>query len=140
VLIKKNLDGFISDTILKQQLDLIEKEMTDAQINLASMKEMEIDFDEVLGFVSHYLENPSVVWKDAKLEKQLKLQWFQFPQGIVYENGNYGTAQIACIFKTKDAFSASLSSGVDFDTVFLNRLATELNYLVWVLKGDYEKA
>ncbi len=113
VLIKKNLDGFISDTILKQQLDLIEKEMTDAQINLASMKEMEIDFDEVLGFVSHYLENPSVVWKDAKLEKQLKLQWFQFPQGIVYENGNYGTAQIACIFKTKDAFSASLSSGVD---------------------------
>ncbi len=27
---------------------------------------------------------------------------------------------------------------VDFDTVFLNRLATELNYLVWVLKGDYK--
>ena len=110
-LIKKNLDGFISDTILKQQLDLIEKELTDAQINLASMKEMEIDFDEVLGFVSHYLENPSTVWKDAKLEKQLKLQWFQFPQGIVYENGNYGTAQLACIFKTNRLPIGSLRAG-----------------------------
>lgn len=28
---------------------------------------------------------------------------------------------------------------VDFDMSFINRLATELQYLVWVLKGDYEK-
>lgn len=109
-LIKKNLDGFISDSILKQQLDIIEREMTDTQINLASVQEMEMDFDEVLGYVSYYLENPSIVWKDSKLDKQLKLQWFQFPQGITFKNENYGTTQIACIFKTKDAFSAPLSS------------------------------
>lgn len=138
-LIKKNLDGFISDSILKQQLDIIEKELTDTQVNLASIQENEIDFNEVLEFVQGYLENPSIVWKDAKLDKKLKLQWFQFPQGIVFENGIYGTAQIANVFKTKEAFQPLQSSMVDFDMSFVNRLATELNYLAWVLKGDYEK-
>ncbi len=112
-LIKKNLEGFISDSILKQQLDMIEQEMTSTQINLTSVQEMEMDFDEVLGYVSHYLKYPSVVWKDANLDKRLKLQWFQFPQGITFKNEDYGTTQLACLFKTKDAFSASLSFSVD---------------------------
>lgn len=137
VLIKKNLSGFISDTILKQQLDIIEKEITDAQINLSSIQETEIDFDEVLKYTSHYLENPSSVWKNAKLDKKLKLQWFQFPQGIVYQNSNYGTAQIASVFKAKEAFLPLKSAMVDFDFIFLNQIKKELEYLVWVLKGDY---
>ena len=29
---------------------------------------------------------------------------------------------------------------VDFDINFVNRLATELQYLVWVLKGEYNSA
>lgn len=28
---------------------------------------------------------------------------------------------------------------VDFDMVFINQLVTELEYLDWVLKGEYEK-
>ncbi len=82
VLIKKNLDGFISDMVLKQQLDLIEKEITDAQIKLASLQERELDFNELLDHAEKYLENPSSVWKTAKLDKRLKLQWFEFPQGL----------------------------------------------------------
>jgi site-specific DNA recombinase len=112
-LIKKNLDGFISDTILKQQLDLIERDITESQINLASIQEMEIDFEELLDYVESYLENPSSIWKDAKLDKKLKLQWFQFPQGITLKNNIYGTAQIANIFKTKEAFLPLQSSMVD---------------------------
>jgi site-specific DNA recombinase len=113
ILIKKNLDGFISDTVLKQQLDLIESEIYNSQINLASLQEMELDFDELLDYVQTYLENPSSVWKDAKLDKKLKLQWFQFPQGLVLENNNYGTAEIACVFKTKEAFLPLQSTMVD---------------------------
>jgi hypothetical protein len=29
---------------------------------------------------------------------------------------------------------------VDFDMVFVNQIAKEMEYLVWVLKGDYQKA
>ncbi len=28
---------------------------------------------------------------------------------------------------------------VDLDTVFVNRLTTELQYLAWILKGEYDK-
>lgn len=113
MLIKKNLDGFISDMVLKQQLDLIEKELTDAQINLASLQEMELDFNELLDHAEKYLENPSSIWKKAKLDKRLKLQWFQFPQGLVFENNNYETANLAFVFKTKEAFLPLQSSMVD---------------------------
>lgn len=33
-----------------------------------------------------------------------------------------------------------LLSQVDFDMNFVNRLATELQYLTWVLKGEYDSA
>ncbi len=112
-LIKKNLEGFISDNVLKQQLDLIERELADTQINISSMQEKEIDFDEILDFTKNYLENPSVIWKEANLDKKLKLQWFQFPKGIVFENGIYGSAEIANVFKTKEAFQPLQSSMVD---------------------------
>ena len=98
---------------MKQQLDLIEKELTDAQINLASLQEQELDFNELLDYVEKYLENPSSIWKTAKLDKRLKLQWFQFPQGLVFENMNYETAQIANVFKTKEAFLPLQSDVVD---------------------------
>ena len=112
-LIKKNLDGFISDTILKQQLDLIEREIGDAQITLVSLEKTEIDFSELLDYTRSYLENPSAVWKEAKLDTKLKLQWFQFPQGITFDGVNYGTTQIASIYNAKEAFLPPLSTQVD---------------------------
>ena len=98
---------------LKQQLDILEKETTDTQINLASMQENEIDFNEVLEFTKTYLKSPSAIWKKAKLDKKLKLQWFQFPQAITFQNGIYGTTQLASIFKTKEAFLPLKSAIVD---------------------------
>lgn len=112
-LIKKNLDGFIPDALLKQQLDLIEKELLDAQISLTSIQESEIDIDELVSFAEEYLTKPSSVWRSASLDKKLKLQWFQFPQGIVFNGTNYGTAQVASVFKTKEAFLPPQSSTVD---------------------------
>ncbi len=77
------------------------------------MQENEIDFEEVLEFVREYLENPSKVWRNAKLDKKLKLQWFQFPQGLIFEKGIYQTTQVASIFKTKEAFLPLLETRVD---------------------------
>lgn len=112
VLIRKNLDGFIPDAVLKQQLELIEKETYEARISITSLQEAEIDFEELLDFTKEYLENPSSVWKDAKLDKQLKLQWFQFPQGITFDGKNYGTAQVANVYKAKEAiYAPSFSYG-----------------------------
>ncbi len=112
-LIKKNLDGFVSDNILKQQLDLIETEVQESKTRLASTQGKEVDYNELLNYVEKYLDKPSSVWKDATLDKKLKLQWFQFPQGITLKNNIYGTAEIANVFKTKEAFLPLQSSIVD---------------------------
>ncbi len=112
-IIKKNLDGVISDTVLKQQLELIDKELTEANASLANLPKTDTDFMEMLGFMENYLKNPSQVWREAPINVKVKLQWFQFPQGLVFENEFFGTTEIASIFKTKDAFSASLSPKVD---------------------------
>ncbi len=34
----------------------------------------------------------------------MKLQWFQFPSGLVFDGQIFGTTEIANVFKTKEAF------------------------------------
>ncbi len=112
-IIKKNLDGVINDIVLKQQLEQIEKELTEANSSLSTLPKSDTNFKEMLEFTEEYLRNPSKIWKEAKIGVQVKLQWFQFPQGLTFENNLFGTNEIASVFKTKDTFSASLSSKVD---------------------------
>lgn len=88
-------------------------EIYESQVNLSAVQEADIDTNEIFEFVDEYLRKPSSVWKEAKLDKKLKLQWFQFPQGVVFDGKDYGTAQTASIFKTKEAFLPPQSPVVD---------------------------
>ena len=112
-LVQKNLDGVISDQLLKQQLELIDKEMYDNTTAITNSESNQYDPDELIQFAKEYLENPSKVWKEASLNKRVKLQWFQFPSGLVFDGQKFGTTEVASLFKTKDAFSASSSIVVD---------------------------
>ena len=112
-IIKKNLEGVIPDNVLKQQLGMIEKELLNANSSLAGIPNTEINYEEALKFLNTYLKKPSAVWKNAKIEVQTKLQWFQFPQGLTFQNNIFGTSEMCLFFKTKDAISASLYSKVD---------------------------
>lgn len=58
----------------------------------------------------------------------------------MFDGEKFGAKEISFVFKEKDTFSVSLSTGVDFNTVFINRLAQELQYLAWVLRGGGEYA
>ncbi len=112
-IIKKNLDGFIPDTVLKQQLAMIDKEIFESNASLAVIPNTETNYEEALEFLEEYLQKPSAIWRNAKIGIQTKLQWFQFPLGLSFINNSFGTAEMCLFFKTKDAFSAPLSSMVD---------------------------
>ncbi len=112
-IIKKNLDGVINDTVLKQQLELIENQVTEATASLSNIPNSDADYEQMIEFMEEYLKNPSAIWSEAKIGVQIKLQWFQFPLGLKFENKIFGTTEIASVFKVKDAFSASLYSKVD---------------------------
>jgi DNA invertase Pin-like site-specific DNA recombinase len=92
-IIKKNLDGIIPDTVLKQQLAIIENELFEANRLLAISPPRNINFKESFKLVDEFLRNPSKVWEKAKLPVKLQLQWFQFPSGLVFENNSFGTSE-----------------------------------------------
>ncbi|MDB5260433.1 MAG: hypothetical protein JWN37_664 [Candidatus Nomurabacteria bacterium] len=113
ILITKNIEGTIPDHLLKEQLELVGNDITQAQTKLISYEGPHINVEEAFDVASEYFKSPSSIWKEADLDKKLKLQWFHFPQGVVYNEGNYETAEVASIFKTKEAFQPLSSSVVD---------------------------
>lgn len=112
-IIKKNLDGIIPDNVLKQQLAMIDKELLNANASLAVMPNTETNYEEAVEFLEGYLKNPSAVWKDAKIGVKTKLQWFQFPQGLTFQNNFFGTTEMCSFFKAKSALLGAESAKVD---------------------------
>lgn len=50
-IIKKNLDGIIPDSVLKQQLAMIDKELLNANASLAVMPNTETNYEEAIDFL-----------------------------------------------------------------------------------------
>ena len=113
ILIQKNIDGIINDTLLKQQLEIIDKELGESQSALIVSEDNQYNPIELLEFVEEYLKKPSAVWKEAKLDKKVKLQWFQFPSGLTFDGEKFGTTEIASLYKTKETFRSLQSTRVD---------------------------
>lgn len=112
-LVKKNIQGVLSDAVLKQQLALVEKETTDAYASLALLHNVDVSPEEAVAFSEEYLRAPSKIWRKARISTQTKLQWFQFPSGLTFDGKEFGTAQIANVFKAKDLILSPISASVD---------------------------
>ncbi len=111
-MIDKNEKGIISDTVLRRQLEQIEQELTKLNAEYYSLPEMEDDLGGLLDLTREYLENPGAVWLKATFIQKLQLQWFEFPEGVVYENGEFRTTEIVSVSKVKDVSLPNLSSNV----------------------------
>jgi site-specific DNA recombinase len=113
LLIKKNLKGIISDSVLKKELQRGEIERMEAYAELAAIESLEVSPEDAIAYAEQYLIAPGTFWEEADFSIRSKLQWFQFPSGIVFNGEKFGTTEICSVFKTKDALAASLSSDVD---------------------------
>lgn len=113
-IIKKNLVGVISDTVLQQQLKIIEEELMDSNALFYQIDEKtEVNFDELLFFIKEYMKNPSKIWTNATIRTKIRLQRFQFPFGVCFENNTFRTTEIPNLFKVKSIFNNPISSKVD---------------------------
>lgn len=111
-LIEKNGKGIISDSVLRRHLNIIEQELTDTYAELLKLPDNVESIDQLIYFTVDFLKNPAEIWEKASFQQKLKFQWFEFPQGVIYENGKFRTKKIASIFKDKNVFLPSLSSKV----------------------------
>jgi site-specific DNA recombinase len=112
-LVKKNIQGVLSDAVLQKQLSLVEKETIDIHAALALLRNVDVSPEEAVEFGEEYLRTPSKVWKESRIGTQTQLQWFQFPSGMTFDGQEFGTAQIACVFKVKDLILSPMSASVD---------------------------
>lgn len=112
-LIQKNLDGIISDDVLKRQLDKLQNEASDTRRQLDELTEQLPNLEGLLRFSRDYLNKPSIVWKKIDIENKLRLQSFQFPRGVQFDGLKFGTTEVASVFNVRSVFSESDSSLVD---------------------------
>ena len=112
-LIQKNFKGIISDSILKGQLDTIEKKEIEDRASLAMLGNTIGSPEDAIQFVEEYLKTPSEVWKKSDITTKTRLQWFQFPSGITYDGEKFGTAKVSSVFKAKEIILTPKSTCVD---------------------------
>ena len=111
-LIEKNISGVISDHILKEQLEYIRSEIEIASASLVPPVDIsKAEFERAISEAAEYLKSPSIAWEKAPLSAKLKLQWFNFPKGIIFNGENCRTTEIASVytyFRDNLPFNSSL--------------------------------
>ena len=122
LLIRKNCEGVITDALLQQQLEIIEKDLLQLNTTLACIPQtnLNVNFENLLNYIRNFLQHPGECWEKAKPELKVRLQWFQFPKGISFDGEKFQTTEIANIFNVKSNFLADLSYTVPLRNLITN--------------------
>lgn len=108
-LIQKNLDGYISDSVLQEQLNSIEKEILDLHVDLSKTPVRNSDPKALILLAVRFMTSPGDIWQEASFLQKLRLQWFNFPLGVVLDEGKFRTTKMCSIFKLKNDILAQMS-------------------------------
>jgi len=119
-LVHKNLEGVISNDLLRQQLSHVDRELLDIHALLTKQPQQSYDFNELWSCIKGYLKKPSAVWEQAPFKSKLELQVFKFPQGLVFDGVNFRTPEVCSFFNTKNDFSPPKSPKVPLRNRNLN--------------------
>lgn len=114
VLLQKNIQGIISDVLLKEQLNSLDEEIWNIDKLLLQKETRKVDIKTILDYISEFLSHPSLVWGKLPLKNKLELQWFQFPEGVTFDGSKFRTTKISCLFKLKELFADDVSCKVPY--------------------------
>lgn len=103
-LIQKNLKGILPDDLLKEHLDLAKAELVDLQNLTSQEKEKLIQTDLIIPLFKEFVEHPANTWKNAYYKGKIRLQWFFFPKGVIFDGKECRTPETCSLFKLKDFF------------------------------------
>lgn len=123
-LIQKNLTGIITDAVLKNQLEVIERDINDLQELLENPTVQIPDFRSALQNIRGFVEHPAEAWNKASFIDKIELQWIYFPQGLIWDGLQCRTPETCCIFKLKEHFEGKNSRNGYFSKKLLNNIDT----------------
>lgn len=138
MLIQKNLDGVITDSILREQLGYIESELLKANAAITGLSQEFVGIEAMLDFIADFLKNPGNTWALAEPNEKIQLQWFDFPKGITFDGEKFRTAEICSLFKVKESFLTSNSYGVNLKVHKYNSTPSAIKSLT--LNGDSDES
>ncbi len=108
-IIDKNLKGIIPDDMVREYLDSKEEEIRQIEVKIFEI-ENTVQFDkELLKQSLGNLNNLVKLWKGLKVEGKDALQWFLFPENVVFENNKFRTTKTAFILNKKLASESQVS-------------------------------
>jgi site-specific DNA recombinase len=90
-------DKAIDRETYQRQLDKLNEQIMLAEGQERDAKLESYDVEPVLNFAEHVILNAPKLWIEIASDQKQRLQKVFFPQGVTFENGNYGTAE-TCIF------------------------------------------
>ncbi len=112
LLVDKSLSGTLPDSIVKEELEIITQELAEIEIKTQQKKETIIDSDLIFINLQKILTNPGLFWESQPFEIQRRLQWFEFPSGVIFDGNDFRTTKICSIFKVKDTILDYVSTNV----------------------------
>ena len=110
ILLQKNIDGIISNSLLKEQLVALDEELWLIEKNLLENEDNKINIAAVFDYIGEFLIAPSITWEKVPLDTRVKLQWFVFPEGVLFDGKKFRTTKTTSIFKLKELFPPDKSS------------------------------
>lgn len=131
LLIEKNIQGVISNDLLRDQLDIIDKQLLELNSKLYIEPILDVNLEVLLQRAKTLLTNPSAVWKFATNDNKLRLQVFEFPHGVTFDGENFQTPEICRLFNVKDLFlpTSSHSAGAKKKVIKFHPEVANLPYV-----------
>ncbi len=112
LIINKNLKDIIDDDLAREQLSKIKNEISGLMIKIQDYEGTE-NIQDVLDCSLNFMQNLSKEIETLKIKQRQDLQWFLFPEGILFDGNKLRTQRTALILDTKMTSLSEKSSMVD---------------------------
>ena len=112
-LTEKFVTAWISESAYNKLAEKTKIEILDVKEKIDSLTKTGPNLLELLDQVESMVIDPGGYWNQASIGTKAKFQWFQFPQGLTYENNKFGTAEISPVFNVNVVNSVLKTANVD---------------------------
>lgn len=135
-ILEKNIDGIISNEMAKEAIGKIDGEIyTLSEQSKTVSAPSSHNLTDLLDATRKVLLHPGEVWNKAGIEAKIKLQWFYFPHGIMFDGNESRTGKICNIFKGKKEVLTQFSSKVHHQ----NKKSNTNNWQMLHIEGEHEQ-
>jgi site-specific DNA recombinase len=102
LILDKNIEGIISNELCKEKIAEIDNELYKINQSISEFPQTTINYKSLLNIIHNVLKYPGDVWEKSNFKTQIKLQWFFFPDGIIFDGNESRTPKLCMLLKLNE--------------------------------------